>query len=145
VDARTRLYSPFGIGTSVDFHYDYYFRFRLHSESERSSSLGKLTSLSSHVHYSHVDSASSDAVTRTINDCQANNPAVDPDSEDDEDEGLSGYTIFSGVRPWINTTHRYLLTLTQVEDLLNGFVTEYITEVNIKSFEEPLFGAVGWL
>lgn len=40
LDATTRLYSPFGIGTSIDFHYAYYYRMR-YAEDERLSSLGK--------------------------------------------------------------------------------------------------------
>ncbi|EUC61973.1 hypothetical protein RSOL_410140 [Rhizoctonia solani AG-3 Rhs1AP] len=36
VSAKTRLYSPFGIGTSVDFAYDYHFRYR---EGEQFGSL----------------------------------------------------------------------------------------------------------
>ncbi|KAF8593901.1 hypothetical protein BDV93DRAFT_529616, partial [Ceratobasidium sp. AG-I] len=66
LDAETRLYSPFGIGTSIDFHYDYHFRLRHAMAHERNSGLS--------------------AVARTIDDCSAETPlkcaaVADPDDE----------------------------------------------------------------
>ncbi|KAF8604559.1 hypothetical protein BDV93DRAFT_522267 [Ceratobasidium sp. AG-I] len=68
LDARTRLYSPFGIGTSIDFHYDYYFRLRYSMDNERSSSLN--------------------AVARKIVNCSVEDPckcAAAPESDDEEE------------------------------------------------------------
>ncbi|KAF8597266.1 hypothetical protein BDV93DRAFT_610504 [Ceratobasidium sp. AG-I] len=39
VSAKTRLYSPFGIGTSIDFFYSYHYRTRMFGAGERFSSL----------------------------------------------------------------------------------------------------------
>ncbi|CAE7150360.1 unnamed protein product [Rhizoctonia solani] len=39
VDVKTRLYSPFGAGTSIDFYYTYHLRARMFSNGERFSSL----------------------------------------------------------------------------------------------------------
>ncbi|KZV67695.1 hypothetical protein PENSPDRAFT_736398 [Peniophora sp. CONT] len=39
VNAKTRLYSPFGIGTAIDFAYDYHYRMRMTMGAERFSTL----------------------------------------------------------------------------------------------------------
>ncbi|KAB5588608.1 hypothetical protein CTheo_7948 [Ceratobasidium theobromae] len=79
--AKTRLYSPFGIGTSIDLCYDYHYRYRVHMEDERNSSL--------------------DGALRTISDCKPDDPsfcaaAPDPENED-EIVAVNGCTIFVGV------------------------------------------------
>lgn len=39
MNAKTRLYSPFGLGTAVDFAYDYHYRMRMTIADERFSTL----------------------------------------------------------------------------------------------------------
>ncbi|QRW18718.1 hypothetical protein RhiXN_00124 [Rhizoctonia solani] len=53
LDTETRLYSPFGLGTSVDFHYNYHYRMCLYDD-KRNSILN--------------------AETREINECNPNKP-----------------------------------------------------------------------
>ncbi|ELU36336.1 hypothetical protein AG1IA_09638 [Rhizoctonia solani AG-1 IA] len=81
LDIFSRLYSPFGIGSSVDFHYEYYFRQRSHKLSDE-----RLASLT--------------AKLRTIVDCGAEPPSQsegDDEEEEDEEEGSNNaYIIFGG-------------------------------------------------
>ncbi|KAB5588607.1 hypothetical protein CTheo_7947 [Ceratobasidium theobromae] len=81
VTAKTRLYSPFGIGTSIDLYYDYYYRYRVCMADERHSSL--------------------DGALRTISDCKPEDPsfcAAAPNPENmDEVMAANGCTIFMGV------------------------------------------------
>ncbi|CAE6532298.1 unnamed protein product [Rhizoctonia solani] len=119
LDTTTRLYSPFGLGTSIDFHYNYHYRMRSY-EDERDAMLN--------------------AAGREIGECEPNKPtkcAAEPelpeDSEDEEEEpkpieNFKARTLFSGV-----------------EGMADGWSTMYITEENIKSFEEPFLGTKGWI
>ncbi|CAE7184485.1 unnamed protein product [Rhizoctonia solani] len=119
LDTTTRLYSPFGLGTSVDFHYSYHYRMRSY-EDERDAMLN--------------------AAAREIGECNPNKPtkcAVKPelseDSEEEEElsmqiENVNAYTLFSGSG-----------------GMGNDWSTMYITEENVKTFEEPLLGTKGWI
>ncbi|CUA70515.1 mitochondrial protein [Rhizoctonia solani] len=119
LDTTTRLYSPFGLGTSIDFHYNYHYRMRSY-EDERDAMLN--------------------AAGREIGECDPDSPtkcAAEPElPEDSEGEGegpiqvdnLKACTLFSGV-----------------QDMIDGWSTMYITEESVKSFEEPLFGTNGWI
>ncbi|CAE6467826.1 unnamed protein product, partial [Rhizoctonia solani] len=88
VDATTRLYSPFGLGTSIDFHYSYHYLMRLH-EDERSATLN--------------------AAGRDIGECDPDNPtkcAAEPEEPDEESaepiETFKVYTLFSGVEDFLD-------------------------------------------
>ncbi|CAE6468878.1 unnamed protein product [Rhizoctonia solani] len=119
LDTTTRLYSPFGLGTSIDFHYNYHYRMRSY-EDERDAMLN--------------------AAGREIGECDPDRPtkcAAEPElPEDSEKEGegpiqvdnLKACTLFSGV-----------------EDMIDGWSTMYITEESVKSFEKPFFGTNGWI
>ncbi|KAH7345425.1 hypothetical protein B0J17DRAFT_639849 [Rhizoctonia solani] len=117
LDITTRLYSPFGLGTSIDFHYDYHYRLRLH-EDERSATLN--------------------AAGRDITECDPKHPtacAAVPDEPEEEEEeapetieSFKGFTLFSGV-----------------EAIFNGWTTLFVTEENVKKFEEPFFGTNEWI
>ncbi|KAH7345424.1 hypothetical protein B0J17DRAFT_624589 [Rhizoctonia solani] len=69
LDTTTRLYSPFGLGTSIDFHYNYHYRKRSYVD-ERDTMLN--------------------AAGREIGECDPDNPtkcAAEPEfPEDDEEE-----------------------------------------------------------
>ncbi|CAE6354710.1 unnamed protein product [Rhizoctonia solani] len=125
LDMTTRLYSPFGLGTSIDFHYNYHYRMRSY-EDERNAMLN--------------------AATREISECNpskstkcAAEPELPEHDEEDEEkaeqvvepvviENFKAHTLFSGV-----------------EDMVDGWTTMYITEQNVKNFEEPLLGTKGWI
>ncbi|CAE6354685.1 unnamed protein product [Rhizoctonia solani] len=77
LDIYSRLYSPFGIGTSVDLHYEYYYRRRSqrHNDERLVTLTGKL---------------------RTIEDCGAEPPSQSEDDDDKETEVANAYVIFGG-------------------------------------------------
>ncbi|KAF8761812.1 hypothetical protein RHS01_01219 [Rhizoctonia solani] len=70
LDIFSRLYSPFGIGSSVDFHYEYYFRQRSHKLSDE-----RLASLTEPPSQSEGD---------------------DEEEEDEEEGSNNAYIIFGG-------------------------------------------------
>ncbi|KAJ1311880.1 hypothetical protein OPQ81_010339 [Rhizoctonia solani] len=77
LDIYSRLYSPFGLGTSVDFHYEYHYRRRLErQDDERFSSLT--------------------AKLRTVADCGAEPPQSEGDSDEESEEPANAYIIFGG-------------------------------------------------
>ncbi|EUC61985.1 hypothetical protein RSOL_411760 [Rhizoctonia solani AG-3 Rhs1AP] len=103
IDVYSRLYSPFGIGTSVDFHYAYHYRRRFErQDDERFASLT--------------------ARLRTIADCGAAPPNQ---SEDDEENAgpADAYVIFDSQEDGgggLNTQFIDELTLKQFEKSLFG-------------------------
>ncbi|KAG8708374.1 hypothetical protein FRC11_006530, partial [Ceratobasidium sp. 423] len=78
LDLYSRLYSPFGLGTSVDFHYEYHYRRRItRQDDERFASLT--------------------AKLRTAADCGAEPPSQPDDDSEEESEGpADAYIIFGG-------------------------------------------------
>ncbi|CAE6405963.1 unnamed protein product [Rhizoctonia solani] len=103
IDVYSRLYSPFGIGKSVDFHYTYHYRRRFErQDDERFASLT--------------------ARLRTIADCGA---APLTQSEDDEESPgpADAYVIFDSQEDGeggLNTQFINEVTLKQFEKLLFG-------------------------
>ncbi|CAE6468870.1 unnamed protein product [Rhizoctonia solani] len=103
LDVYSRLYSPFGIGTSVDFHYDYHYRRRFsRQDDERFASLT--------------------ARLRTITDCGAAPPAQ---SEDDEENQApaDAYVVFDSQEDGeggLNTQFIDEITLKRFEKSLFG-------------------------
>ncbi|KDN40369.1 hypothetical protein RSAG8_08132, partial [Rhizoctonia solani AG-8 WAC10335] len=103
LDVYSRLYSPFGIGTSVDFHYAYHYRRRFERQvDERFASLT--------------------ARLRTIADCGAAPPSQSED--DEENEGpADAYVIFDSQEDGeggLNTQFINETTLKQFEKSLFG-------------------------
>ncbi|CAE7151883.1 unnamed protein product [Rhizoctonia solani] len=74
LDVYNRLYSPFGIGSSVDFHYDYHYRRRFQRQDDE-----RFASLSARL--------------RTIADCGAAPPKQSEDDEEEESPA-DAYVIF---------------------------------------------------
>ncbi|CAE6467109.1 unnamed protein product, partial [Rhizoctonia solani] len=155
LDTTTRLYSPFGLGTSIDFHYDYHYRKRSY-EDERDAMLN--------------------AAGREISECDPDKPTKcaaepelpeyeedeeekgedkDPEEEEEKERGtkfrhienLKAYTLFSGVRNCFTSSRlsTNVMFSAQTEDMIGGWSTMYITEKNVKVFEEPFFGTKGWI
>ncbi|KAB5588609.1 Peptide-n4-(N-acetyl-beta-glucosaminyl)asparagine amidase A [Ceratobasidium theobromae] len=115
LNLEIRLYSPFGIGTSIDLRYDYHYRYRSYG-NERNSNLN--------------------AALRTIGDCNSQGQtfcaaAPDPDNED-EAATANVYTIFVSLP-------------NQAEDAGEDYVAQFIDEAELEMFEELLFGTKGWI
>ncbi|CAE6344591.1 unnamed protein product [Rhizoctonia solani] len=105
LDVYSRLYSPFGIGTSVDLHYEYYHRRR--SQRQNDERLATLT-----------------AKLRTIADCGAESPSQSEDNSDEEAEDSdNAYVIFGGQEDGnggLSTHFINEVTLKQFESSLFG-------------------------
>ncbi|KAG8791611.1 hypothetical protein FRC12_008673 [Ceratobasidium sp. 428] len=122
IRAMTRLYSPFGLGTSIDFHYGYYVRIRY---GDRFGSLGVIAS--------------------TISDCDAEMPrksrTIEKGYRGSEKAARGVTTVFNRVfiRPFAASSEVNIF-------LPQGEKSSRVTNVaKIKEFEEPLFGCTGWL
>ncbi|KAG8708376.1 hypothetical protein FRC11_006532, partial [Ceratobasidium sp. 423] len=105
LEVYSRLYSPFGLGTSVDFHYGYHYRRRFErQDDERFASLT--------------------ARLRTIADCGAEPPSQSEDAPDEEPETpANAYVIFDGQEDGeggLDTQFINEVTLKQFEKTLFG-------------------------
>ncbi|CAE6467820.1 unnamed protein product [Rhizoctonia solani] len=107
LELHSRLYSPFGLGTSVDFRYKYYYRRRITRQDDER--LAVLT-----------------AKLRTVADCGAEPPSQSEDDSEGENDGpANAYIIFGGEEDGqggLNTSFINEVTLKQFEKTL--FATE---------------------
>ncbi|KAG8708375.1 hypothetical protein FRC11_006531 [Ceratobasidium sp. 423] len=105
LDLYSRLYSPFGLGTSADFHYEYHYRRRITRRDDERFAL--LT-----------------AKLRTIADCGAKPPSQPENGSEGENEGpADAYVIFGGEEDGeggLNSTFINEITLKQFEKTLFG-------------------------
>ncbi|KAE9397371.1 hypothetical protein BT96DRAFT_921563 [Gymnopus androsaceus JB14] len=117
VNSKTRLYSPFGLGTSLDIVYDYHYRcFRA---NERWSTL--------YVCARHSDECNTKEPLKSI--------AVFKDDRGRQKPEEGTVKVINMVRsfPCLFSVH------------LNGSKITGTTAKNLEEFEETLFGGSGWL
>ncbi|CAE6415814.1 unnamed protein product [Rhizoctonia solani] len=107
VQAKSRLYSPFGAGGSIDFFYRYHFRMRMYGNGERFTSLY--------------------AKSRMLAELDPKDP-----------------TKCSATKFNANKVLKAAPDAVTVFDR-NGSKSKGTTAANIKSFEEALFAAEGWI